>query len=171
MRRDQKEIVVSELEKVFSDSGVVVIAEYTGLTVSEMSELRLKMSNSGGKVRVAKNSLAKIALNGKPNKEIEKFLIGQTVLLFSDDPVAAAKVAREYSDENEKLKIIGGSMGSEILDANGVDAVSKMPSRDELISSIIAAIISPASNLAATLDGPGASLSGSIAGIEDQKAA
>ena len=171
MRRDQKEIVVSELEKVFSDSGVVVIAEYTGLTVSEMSELRLKMSNSGGKVRVAKNSLAKIALNGKPNKEIEKFLTGQTVLLFSDDPVAAAKVAREYADKNEKLKIIGGSMGSEILDANGVDAVSKMPSRDELISSITAAIISPASNLAATLDGPGASLSGSIAGIEDQKAA
>jgi large subunit ribosomal protein L10 len=85
--------------------------------------------------------------------------------------VAAAKVAREYSDENEKLKIIGGSMGSEILDASGVDAVSKMPSRDELISSIIAAIISPASNLAATLGGPGASLSGSIAGIEDQKAA
>ena len=171
MRRDQKEVVVGELEKIFLDSGIIVIAEYKGLTVSEMSDLRLKMSDAGGKVRVAKNRLAKIAVNGKPNGEIEKFLSGQTVLLFSEDPVAAAKVAKEYSDENEKLKIIGGSMGSEILDANGVSAVSKMPSRDELISSIITSTISPAANLASTLVGPGASLSSCIAGIEDQKAA
>ena len=68
MKRDQKEVVVGELEKVFSESGVIVVAEYTGLTVSEMSDLRLKMGDAGGRVRVAKNRLAKIALNGKPNK-------------------------------------------------------------------------------------------------------
>ena len=171
LKREQKENVVSELEKVFSDSGMIVIAEYTGLSVAEMSDLRLRMGEAGGKVRVAKNRLAKIALKGKHNHELEQFLTGQTALLFSEDPVAAAKVAREYSDENEKLRIIGGSMGSEILDASGVATVSKMPSRDELISSIIGAIVSPASNLSAAINGPGGELAGSIAGMEDKKAA
>ena len=171
MKRNQKEIVVSELEKVFSDSGMVVVAHYVGLTVAEMSDLRLKMSKAGGNVRVAKNRLAKIALNGKPNEKLEKFLTGQTVLLFSEDPVTAAKVAKEYSKENEKLEIIGGSMGSEILDAAGVDTVSKMPSRDELISSIVTAIVSPASNLAAAINGPGSGIASALDGIDEKKAA
>ena len=171
MKRSQKEIVVNELESVFSDSGVIVVAEYTGLTVAEMSDLRLKMSKAGGKVRVAKNRLAKIALNGKPNGQLEKFLTGQTVLLFSEDPVAAAKVAKEYSDENQKLKIIGGSMGPEILDAAGVETVSKMPSRDELISSIVASIVSPASNVSSAINGPGTALANVIDGIDEKKAA
>ena len=171
MKRNQKEIVVSELETVFSESGVVVLAHYAGLTVAEMSDLRLRMAKEGGNVRVAKNRLAKIALKGKHNENLEKFLTGQTVLLFSEDPVAAAKVAKEYSDENEKLKIIGGSMGSEILDAAGVETVSKMPSRDELISSIVTAITSPASTLASAISGPGTGVANIIDGIDEKKAA
>ena len=171
MKRNQKEIVVSELETVFSESGVVVVAHYAGLTVAEMSDLRLRMAKEGGNVRVAKNRLAKIALKGKHNENLEKFLTGQTVLLFSEDPVAAAKVAKEYSDENEKLKIIGGSMGSEILDAAGVETVSKMPSRDELISSIVASIVSPASNVSSAINGPGTALANVIDGIDEKKAA
>ena len=101
LNREQKEIVVKELGQIFSESGVVVVAHYSGLTVSDMSQLRIRMRNSGSSVKVAKNRLSKIALDGKPNAGLIDFLQGQTVLLFSDDPLAAVKVAVKFSEENE----------------------------------------------------------------------
>jgi large subunit ribosomal protein L10 len=101
--RAQKEKVVEELGQIFESSGVVVVAHYTGLTVSEMQDLRARARDAGGSVRVAKNRLAKIALEGKPCESMSDLLTGMTVLTYSEDPVAAAKVAEDFAKENKKL--------------------------------------------------------------------
>ena len=140
MDRAQKEQVVEELGQIFESSGVVVVARYEGMTVAEMQALRAQMRDAGGAVRVAKNRLAKIALEGKPAASIADYLTGMTVLAFSEDPVAAAKVADAYAKTNDKFVILGGAMGENALDPAGVKSVAQMPSREELIASIVAAI-------------------------------
>jgi large subunit ribosomal protein L10 len=116
--RAQKEKLVEELGQIFESSGVVVVAHYAGLTVAEMQALRASMSEAGGAVRVAKNKLAKIALEGTPNASIADLLTGMTVLAYSEDPVAAAKVVDAYAKENDKLVILGGAMGGTALDVD-----------------------------------------------------
>lgn len=171
MNREQKEIVVEELTQIFTNSGVVVVAHYSGLTVADMSQLRVKMRESGSEVKVAKNRLSKIALDGKANSGLVDFLQGQTVLLYSEDPVAAVKVAVKFSESNDKLCIIGGSLGDDILDLDGIKQLSKMPSREELISTIAGCIGSPASELAQYIGSPGNTLAGIVSVLEEQKAA
>ena len=171
MNRTQKEAVVSELDQIFTVSGVVVVTHYTGLTVAEMSDLRLRMRNVGGAVRVAKNKLVKIALEGKDCQSMEKLFSGQTALIFSEDQVAAAKVAVEFSKENQKLVILGGSMGATELDPEGVIQVSKMPSREEVIGSIAGMLGAPASNLAGVLGSPAANIAAILSTVEEMKAA
>ncbi len=171
MDRAQKEVVVAELDQIFTVSGVVVVTHYTGLTVAEMSDLRLRMRNVGGSVRVAKNKLVKIALEGKDCQNIDKLFSGQTALIYSEDQVTAAKIAVEFSKENEKLVILGGSMGSTVLDASGIIQVSKMPSREEVIGSIVSSIGAPASIVSGVLNSPAANIAASISTLEDEKAA
>ena len=171
MNREQKEIVVKELTQIFTNSGVVVVAHYSGLTVADMSQLRVQMRESGSEVKVAKNRLSKIALDGKANSGLVDFLQGQTVLLYSEDPVAAVKVAVKFSESNDKLSIIGGSLGDDILDLDGIKQLSKMPSREELISTIAGCIGSPASELAQYVGSPGNTLAGIVSVLEEQKAA
>ena len=169
MDRAQKEAVVIELSRIFEVSGVVIVAHYTGLTVAEMSDLRLRMKNSGGAVRVAKNKLVKIALEGKECQPMSSLFSGQTVILFSEDQVAAAKVAVEFSKDNEKLVILGGSMGKTALDQNSVMQVAKMPSKHEVIASISSLLGSPAADIASSIVGPATMLAGVVSTIEDQK--
>tara|TARA_B100000902_G_scaffold255079_1_gene241506 strand:+ start:408 stop:938 length:531 start_codon:yes stop_codon:yes gene_type:complete len=171
LNREQKEIVVKELGQIFSESGVVLVAHYSGLTVSDMSQLRIQMRNSGSGVKVAKNRLSKIALDGKLNAGLTDFLKGQTVLLFSEDPLAAVKVAVKFSEVNEKLSILGGSMGEEILNLEGIKNLSKMPSREELIGTIAGCIGAPASELAQYIVSPGNCIAGIVSTIEEKKAA
>ncbi len=115
MDRAQKEKVVEELGQIFESSGVVVVSHYAGLTVAEMQDLRARAREAGGAVRVAKNRLAKIALDGQPCAGIADLLTGMTVLTYSEDPVAAAKVAQDYAKENKKFEILGGAMGENVL--------------------------------------------------------
>ena len=171
MDRAQKEKVVEELGQIFESSGVVVVAHYAGITVAEMQDLRAKMSEAGGSVRVAKNRLAKIALDGKPCESIGEYLTGMTVLGYSEDPVAAAKVVVEYAKSNAKLQVLGGAMGENALDPAGVIAVSKMPSREELIASIVGCIGAPASNIAGAIGAPASNIAGILSSIEDKAAA
>jgi len=171
LNREQKEIVVKELSQIFSDSGVIVIAHYSGLTVSDMSELRNRMRDAESGVRVAKNRLAKIALEGKKNSGLVELLEGQTVLMYSEDPLAAAKVAVKFSDEYENLSILGGSLGEEMLDLDGITNLSKMPSREELIQTIAGCIGAPASELAQYIVSPGNSIAGLVSTLEEKKAA
>ena len=171
MDRAQKEAVVAELDQIFEVSGVVIVTHYTGLTVAEMSDLRLRMRNVGGAVRVAKNKLAKLALKGKDCQSLDKYFSGQTALIYSEDQVAAAKIAVEFSKENKKLVILGGSMGSTDLDAAAVVQVSKMPSREEVIGSIVGMLTSPASNLAGICGSPASNIASILSTIENEKAA
>ena len=170
MDRAQKEQLVDELGQIFESSGVVVVSHYTGLTVAEMQDLRARARDAGGAVRVAKNRLAKIALEGKPCASIADLLTGMPVLTYSEDPVAAAKVAQEFSKENPKLVILGGSMGENALDAAGVEAVSKMPSREELISTIAGMLGAPASNIAGAIGAPASNIASILSTIEDKAA-
>ncbi len=171
MDRAQKEKVVEELGQIFESSGVVVVSHYEGLTVAEMQDLRARMRDAGGSVRVAKNRLAKIALDGKPCANIADHLTGMTVLSYSEDPVAAAKVVVDYAKDNDKLKILGGSMGENALDTAGVVEVSKMPSREELIASIVGGIGAPASNIAGAIGAPASNIASILSTIEDKAAA
>jgi len=166
--RAQKEKVVEELGQIFESSGVVVVAHYAGLTVAEMQDLRGRVRTEGGSVRVAKNRLAKIALEGKPNASIAALLTGMTVLVYSEDPVAAAKVAEDYAKDNKKFEILGGAMGGTALDRAGVEAVSKMPSREELIASIVGCIGAPASNIAGAIGAPASNIASILSTIEEK---
>jgi large subunit ribosomal protein L10 len=168
--RAQKEQLVEELGQIFESSGVVVVAHYTGLTVAEMQDLRQRARDAGGAVRVAKNRLAKIALDGKPCESISSLLTGMTVLTYSEDPVAAAKVAQEFAKENQKFVILGGAMGENALDVAGVEAVSKMPSREELISTIAGMLGAPASNIAGAIGAPASNIASILSTIEDKAA-
>jgi len=163
--------VVEELGQIFASSGVVVVAHYAGLTVAEMQVLRAKMRDAGGAVRVAKNKLAKIALEGKPCASIGNLLTGMTVLAYSEDPVAAAKVIDAYAKDNKKLEILGGAMGNAALTPEGVKAVASMPSREELIAQVVACIGAPASNIAGAIGAPAQNIAGILKTLEEREAA
>ena len=171
MDRAQKEKVVEELGQIFESSGVVVVAHYAGLTVAEMQDLRARMRQAGGSVRVAKNKLAKIALEGSPSAAMADLLTGMTVLSYSDDPVAAAKVVEDYAKTNNKLVVLGGTMGGTALDAAGVKAVAAMPSREELIASIVGCIGAPASNIAGAIGAPASNIASILSTIEEREEA
>ncbi|AGI70523.1 50S ribosomal protein L10 [Octadecabacter arcticus 238] len=171
MDRAQKEQLVEDLGQIFESSGVVVVSHYEGLTVAEMQDLRARMREAGGSVRVAKNKLAKIALEGKPCASIAKHLDGMTVMTFSEDPVAAAKVTQGYAKDNEKLVILGGAMGDIDLDPAGVKAVSELPSREELIASIVGCIAAPASNIAGAIGAPASNIASILSTIDEKAAA
>ncbi|OAN79897.1 50S ribosomal protein L10 [Jannaschia sp. EhC01] len=170
MDRAQKEKVVEELGQIFESSGVVVVAHYQGLTVANMQDLRGRVRDAGGAVRVAKNKLAKIALDGTPASGIADLMTGMTVLAYSEDPVAAAKAADEFAKENDKYVILGGAMGENILDADGVKAVAKMPSREELIASIVGCIGAPGSNIAGAIGAPASNIASILSTIEEKAA-
>ncbi len=170
MDRAQKEQLVEELGQVFESPGVVVVSHYEGMTGAEMQDLRAKMREVGGSVRVTKNKLAKIALDGKPCASIANYLTGMTVLAYSEDPVAAAKVVNDYAKENSKLEILGGAMGDSALDLAGVKAVAAMPSREELIASIVGCIGAPASNIAGAIGAPASNIASILSTIEEKAA-
>ncbi len=171
MDRAQKEVVVGELGNIFADSGVIVVAQYAGLSVAEMTDFRNRMREAGGSVRVAKNRLAKIALEGKPCEGMGQYLKGQMVLAYSEDPVAAAKVVEAYAKDNTKLEVVGGAMGETILDREGVKAVSDMPSREELIATVVSMIGAPAGNLVSAINSSAANIAGCLATIAEKEEA
>jgi large subunit ribosomal protein L10 len=163
--RARKEQVVSELKEVFENSGVIVAAKYAGITVAEMSDLRNKMRENSANVRVAKNRLARIAIEKSPPEGMKHLLVDQIVLMYSEDPVTAAKVSVEFAKTNNNLEIVGGAMGDKILDSNGVTEVAKLPSREEILSTISALLIAPAGGLAASLGGPSSVIAGILENI------
>jgi large subunit ribosomal protein L10 len=158
VERAEKREVVTALHDVFAKTGVVVVAHYAGLTVSAMTKLRSEMRGAGGQVKVAKNRLVKLALEGTDAKGIADLLKGPTCLAFSADPVAAPKIAVKFAKANEKFVILGGAMGSTVLDAKGVNSLAALPSLDELRGKLIGLLQAPASKIARTLNEPGAQL-------------
>ncbi|MCZ8188125.1 MAG: 50S ribosomal protein L10 [Beijerinckiaceae bacterium] len=158
MDRAGKEELVSTLNSVFSKASVVVVAHYSGLTVAQMQKLRKDMKAAGATVKVAKNRLVKIALDGTDVASIAGLMKGPTILAYSDDPVAAPKVAVEFAKGNDKLVILGGAMGKTALNVDGVKALATMPSLDELRAKLIGLIQAPATKIAQLSTAPAAKL-------------
>lgn len=158
MDRAGKEELVSTLNSVFSKAGVVVVAHYSGLTVAQMQKLRKEMKAAGASVKVAKNRLVKIALDGTDVASIAGLMKGPTILAYSEDPVAAPKVAVDFAKGNDKLVILGGAMGTTALNADGVKALATMPSLDELRAKLVGLIQAPATKIAQLSTAPAAKL-------------
>jgi large subunit ribosomal protein L10 len=152
--RAAKKEFIATLNGVFKATNVVVVAHYSGLTVGQMQTLRKQMKLAGATVKVAKNRLAKIALEGTDVAAIAPLLKGPTVIAFSGDPVAAPKVAVDFAKANEKFVILGGSMGKTALNPDGIKALAALPSLDELRAKIVGLVQGPATKIAQVLTAP-----------------
>ena len=158
MDRQEKETFVANLKDVFNTSAVVVVAQNTGLTVSEMNELRNAMREAGGQIKVIKNKLTKIALDGTPLSAIEEYLNGPSLLAYSDDPVAAPKITIKFAKENDNFVVLGGSLPEKKIDLGEVKQLASLPSLDELRAKILGLINTPAGNIASLLNKPSTNL-------------
>jgi large subunit ribosomal protein L10 len=154
--RAAKSGLVTDLGGIFKATKVVVVAHYSGLTVAQMQILRRQMKQAGASVKVAKNRLAKIALEGSEIASIAPLLKGPTLIAYSGDPVAAPKVAIDFAKTHERFVILGGAMGTTSLDPNGVKALAALPSLDELRAKIVGLIQAPATKIAQVVNAPAA---------------
>lgn len=158
MDRAAKKEAVAELNGVFKASNVVVVAHYAGLTVAQMQTLRKQARAAGASVKVAKNRLAKIALEGTDVASVAPLLKGPTVIAYSGDPVAAPKVTSDFAKANEKFVILGGAMGKTSLNPDGIKALAALPSLDELRAKIVGLIQAPATKIAQLVNAPAGKL-------------
>jgi len=156
--RAEKREMIDALSASFKASGVIVVSHYQGLTVADLQALRARMKEVGGKVKVAKNRLAKLALQGTDAEHITDLFTGPTVIAYSADPVAASKVAVDFAKTNDKLVILGAAMGKTNLDANGVKALASLPSLDELRGKLLGMLNTPATRIAGVLQAPAGQL-------------
>ena len=171
MEKAKKAEVVEDLNGVFAKAGSVVVAHYSGMTVAQMSDLRSRMRASGASFRVAKNRLAVRALKGTPIEGIAHLFKGPTGIAVSEDPVSAAKVVAAYAKDNEKLVILGGSVGATALDAAGVKALATLPSLDELRGKIVGLLVAPATKIAGVVQAPAGQLARVIGAYSKKDAA
>jgi len=169
--RAEKRELVAELNGVFTKASVVVVAHYSGLTVAQLEKLRTQIRGAGASVQVAKNRLAKIALDGTDVASIGALMKGPTLIAYSDDPVAAPKVCAAFAKEHDKLVILGGAMGATPLNADGVKALATLPSLDELRAKIVGLVNAPATKIAQLSTAPAAKLARVFGAYANQDAA
>jgi|TARA_R110002072_G_scaffold242564_11_gene401444 large subunit ribosomal protein L10 len=158
MDRSQKADSVAQLNEVFSEAGVVVVTRNLGLSVEQSTALRTKMREAGASYKVAKNRLARLALKDTDYTGIDEYLVGPTALAYSVDPVTAAKVAVDFAKTNDRLEIVGGSMGATVLDEAGIKALASMPSLDQLRGTIVGLVNAPATKIARVVNEPASKL-------------
>ena len=171
MDRGQKAAAVAELNRTFTEVGVVVVTRNLGMTVAQSTDLRTKMRAAGASYKVSKNKLAKIALDGTDYLSIGDMLTGPVALATSPDPVAAAKVAVDFAKTNDKFEIVGGAMGATTLDVEGVKALATLPSLDELRAKIIGLVVAPATKIATIVQAPAAQLARVLSAYAEKEAA
>jgi len=150
----EKKQFVENLKADFQSTGIVLIAHYAGLTVEQMTSLRSEAKKNAVNVKVAKNSLAKLAVEGTDYESIKDDLVGPTVLIFAEDIVAAAKILIAFAKENEELVIKAGSYNKSLIDKAEIVNISKMPSLDEIRAKLISLIQTPATKIACVLQAP-----------------
>jgi large subunit ribosomal protein L10 len=158
VERAEKREFVTELNEVFKTSGSVVVAHYAGVTVAQMNDFRSKMRAAGGTVKVAKNRLAKIALQGTESEGMSNLFKGQTLIAFSEDPITAPKVVMDFAKTNDKVIVLGGSMGATTLTADAVKSLATLPSLDELRGKLLGLLNAPASRIATVVAAPASQL-------------
>jgi large subunit ribosomal protein L10 len=171
MDRSQKADSIAFLSEVFSEAGAVVIIRNLGMTVAQSTALRTKIREAGATYKVAKNSLAKLAVAGTSYEGVGEFFTGPTGIAASVDPVAAAKAVIEFAKTTDKIEIVGGAMGTQVLNADGVKALASMPSLDELRAKLIGLIQAPATKLAQLATAPAAKLARVFSAYAEKEAA
>jgi large subunit ribosomal protein L10 len=158
MDRSQKAESVASLNATFAEAGVVVVTRNLGLSVAQSTQLRAKMRDAGASYKVAKNRLAKLALKDTAYQGLEEYLTGPTAIATSADPVAAAKAAVDFAKTNDRLEIVGGSMGGQLLDQKGIQALASLPSLDQLRATLVGLVNAPATKIAQLSTAPAAKL-------------
>jgi large subunit ribosomal protein L10 len=158
VQRKQKEAVVDVLHETFNGAGSVVVAHQKGLTVAEITDLRGRMREAGAGFRVTKNRLAKRALASTPYENLTDLFSGPTTVAYSDDPVAAAKVAVKFAKDNDKFEVIGGGLAGQELSLEQVQALAALPPLDELRAKLVGMISTPATRIAAVTAAPAGQL-------------
>ncbi|RYY44354.1 MAG: 50S ribosomal protein L10 [Sphingomonadales bacterium] len=171
MDRAQKAEFVAELNRTFNEVGVVVVTRNLGMTVKQSTDLRNKMRDAGATYKVSKNKLAKIALDGTDYGSLSEMLVGPVGLATSVDPVAAAKVAIDFAKTTDKFEIVGGAMGAQALDADGIKALAALPSLDELRAKLVGLLVAPATKLATITQAPAAQIARVLSAYAEKEAA
>jgi large subunit ribosomal protein L10 len=171
MDRAQKAEAVAELNRNFNEVGVVVVTRNLGMTVAQSTILRGKMREAGATYKVSKNKLAKIAMDGTDYSALGETLVGPVGLASSVDPVAAAKVVIEFAKTTDKLEVVGGAMGAQLLNADGIKALASLPSLDELRAKIVGLLVAPATKLATITQAPGAQIARVLSAYAEKDAA
>ncbi|MBR0652204.1 50S ribosomal protein L10 [Roseomonas terrae] len=155
MDRTEKHEFVASLAAVFAETSFVLVAQNKGLTVADVSELRRRMRAAGATYKVAKNRLATLALDGTRFDGVKPLLKGPTAIAWSTDPVAVAKTAVEFAKTNDKFVVLGGALGTQTLNADGVKALAELPSLETLRAQLVGLIQTPATRIAGILQAPG----------------
>ena len=156
--RSAKQVLITELQNELKEASTVVVSHYAGVSANEMTQLRKQVRESGATTKIVKNRVAKLAFAGTPFESIADLMVGPTVITFSTDAVAAAKVTHNFAKVNQSLKLVGGSLNGEVLDIQGVEALASMPSIDELRAKLIGTISAPAQRLAQYTSEPASKL-------------
>ena len=158
MNRDEKSELVETMRGVFANTNLVIVSHYSGLTVTEITNLRRQVRDAGASFKVTKNRLTRIALEGTVFGGLTESFKGPTAITYSTDPVAAAKATVDFAKKNDKLVILCGALGTQMLDAEGVKALATLPSLDELRGKLIGVLQAPAARLVGVVQAPGSQL-------------
>jgi len=167
MNREQKQNYIKEMTAQFENSEAVLVTHYQGLSVKQLDDLRKKMREHGIKFQITKNRITKLALKNSKCKNLTNLFTGPTAVALSKDAITSAKILTKFSKENEKLKILGGIMGEEILDIAGVANVATLPTLDEARAKIVGILQSPAQKIASILLAPASKIA--ILALEKSK--
>ena len=168
---EEKKAVVAEISEQVSKAQSIILAEYRGLEVGDMTQLRAQARKSGVYLRVLKNTLVRRAVDGTPFSELANAMVGPLVFGISADPVAAAKVLSDFAKTNEKFVIKAGGMPNQVMDAKGIQVLATMPSREELLAKLLGTMQAPIAKLVRTLNEVPTGFVRSLAAVRDQKQA
>lgn len=171
MDKAGKQAARKDLEVIFEESGAVVVTQYSGLSVADLTGLRTELRKGGGRLKVVKNRVARIALDGKGGDAAANMFKGPVAIAYAEDPTVPAKAAAQFAKTNDKLILIGALMDGEVMDAAGVAALATLPSREELIATVVARLLGQASQIGQRINAPGQQLAGAVEAIGAQAAA
>ena len=158
MRREEKKNFVENLKTVLSENSLVLVFHYRGMSMTDMTDLRVQSFNSGCNIKVTKNRLTKLALEGSDKAALSEFFDGPTAIAYSSDPVQLTKLLTNFAKNNSNLVILGGIMDNEILSVEKIEILSKLPSLEEIRAQLIGLISSPAQKIASVLTAPSGDL-------------
>ena len=167
MNKEKKQNYINEMTTQFDKSEAVIVAHYQGLTVKQLDDLRKQMREHGIIFKITKNRITKLALQKTKCKELTNLFTGPTAVALSKDAITSAKILTKFSKDNKNLKILGGIMGSDILDLAGVQNVASLPTLDEARAKIVGILRSPAQKIASILLAPASKIA--ILALEKSK--